>query len=94
MNTEDAFITCSWIGIILGVIFGFAVQFFPKHVNEWLPYLGSVMLFILIICTFAYSTPNISSKILIGFIFILMLLLIVMTIFRFRKPIKYNGVLL
>jgi hypothetical protein len=85
---------CSWVGIILAVIYGFIVQFVPKHVNQWIPFFGIGMIFILIICTFAYPTPHTGSKIVVGLILVFALALIIATVFRFKYSIKYNGVFL
>jgi hypothetical protein len=52
------------------------------------------MLFVLIICTFTYPTTHTLSKMFVGLILTFALLVVVITIVRFRKPMQYNGVFL
>ena len=70
------------------------VQFLPKIINQYIIYLGAVVLLILVICTWTYPTDYIKSKIVIGLILIGFFIIVALTTYLFRDALKANGVFL
>ncbi len=70
------------------------MQFFPKVVNKYILYVGSVGLFILIICVFTYPTEHIKSKVVIGLILVFFLIVMGLTLWLYKEAVLANGVFL
>lgn len=93
-NSQDSLITCSLLSALLALIYFIVVQFFPKIVNRFILYIGIGILFILVICTWAYPTTHIKSKVIVGLILLFLLAIVALTVFFFKQAVKANGVFL
>jgi hypothetical protein len=78
----------------VALAFFLSVQFFPKQINKYIIYVGAVMLFILVICIWTYPTDYIKSKIVVGLFFIAALIILLLTVWLYRKAVQANGVFL
>lgn len=74
----------SIISIVLALGFLLLVQFLPKLVNNYIIYVGAVLLLILIICVWTYPTEHTKSKVVIGLLFMGILLILALTVWIFK----------
>lgn len=75
-------------------MFFLAVQFAPKLVNKYILYIGSVVLLVLVVCVFTYSTEYGKSKIVIGLVLLFFLITVGLTVWLFKSEVVANGVFL
>jgi hypothetical protein len=85
---------CTWISVIISIVYFIAVQLIPKLINKFILYVGAIMLFILFICTVTYPTGHTKSKVFVSLLLVLLLVIVALTAFLFKDAVKANGVFL